>query len=64
MNALRAPGNEARRRHRRWLIVAAIIIAALTVYGAGLGWVAKRLQHDLAASIRPLPVVDDNQRGD
>lgn len=65
MNTLRAPSSEPRRRHHRWLLIAAIVVVGLALYGAGLGWVAKRLQHDLAATIQPLPVLDDNQhRGD
>lgn len=52
---------EQRLRHKRWLIIALVIIAALTMYGAGLGWVANQLADDLSATIKPLPVVDDNQ---
>jgi hypothetical protein len=61
MNTLRAPQSEARRRHHRWLIIALVVIAGLTIYGIGLGWVAQRLQHDLANTIQPLPVQEDRQ---
>ena len=65
MNTVPSPGIEARRRHQRWLIIALVVLAALAAYGVGLGWVAQRLQHDLATTIQPLPVVDDHQhRGD
>lgn len=61
MNTMRAPHTESRRRHQRWLVIALVVLAGLTLYGIGLGWVAQRLQHDLEATIQPLPVQEDRQ---
>ena len=61
MNTLRAPHSESRRRHQRWLVIALVALAGLALYGIGLGWVAQRLQHDLAETIQPLPVQEDRQ---
>lgn len=61
MNTLRAPHSESRRRHQRWLVIALVALAGLALYGIGLGWVAQRLQHDLAATIQPIPVQEDRQ---
>lgn len=56
------PSTEQRLRHKRWLIIALVAIAALTVYGAGLGWVANRLADDLTTTIQPLPAVMDDEQ--
>ena len=61
MNTVRAPHEESRRRHQRWLVIALVALAGLTLYGVGLAWVAERLQHDIAATIQPLPVQEDRQ---
>ena len=61
MNTLRAPQGESRRRHQRWLIIAVVALAGLALYGIGLVWVAQRLQHDIAATIQPVPVQEDRQ---
>ena len=61
MNTLRDPQGEPRRRHQRWMVIVVVAIAGLTLYGIGLGWVAQRLQHDLAATIKPMPVQEDRQ---
>lgn len=65
MNTIHPTAVEQRVRHKRWLIIALVIVAALTVYGAGLGWVANQLADDLSATIQPLPaVMDDDHRAD
>jgi hypothetical protein len=61
MNTLRTPHDESRRRHQRWLVIALVALAGLALYGIGLTWVAQRLQHDIAATIQPLPVQEDRQ---
>ena len=61
MNTVPNPDTEARRRHQRWVIIALVILAGLVIYGAGLGWVAQRLQDDLVSTIRPLPAAEDHQ---
>lgn len=61
MNTLPAPQGESRRRHQRWLVIALVTLAGLALYGIGLGWVAQRLQHDIAATIQPVPVQADRQ---
>ena len=61
MNTLRAPHDESRRRHQRWLVIALVALAGLALYVIGLAWVAQRLQHDISATIKPLPVQEDRQ---
>ena len=61
MNTVPAPHRDSRRRHQRWLVIALVTLAGLTLYGIGLGWVAQRLQHDLSATIKPVPVQADRQ---
>ena len=61
MNTLRAPHSESRRRHQRWLVIALVVVAGLAIYGIALGWVAQRLQQELAGTIQPLPVQEDRQ---
>jgi hypothetical protein len=52
---------ESRHRRHRWLIVCTVIVVVLTVYGAGIGWFAHRLEADLARTIQPLPTSDHPQ---
>lgn len=60
MNTIHPP-TQQRLRRQRWVVIVLVVLAALTVYGAGLGWVANRLADDLSATIKPLPVVDDDR---
>ena len=49
-------------RRRRWLVALAISAVLAALYAVAVGWVARRVESDIAKSIRPLPeVIEDHQ---
>jgi len=62
MDTLPAPDRTWIRRH--WLIVLVAIVVAAVAYLGGIGWVAQRLQRDIAHALQATPAIDDHQNRD
>lgn len=62
MDTLPAPDRTWIRRH--WLIVLVAIVVATVAYLGGIGWVAQRLQRDIAQTLQAAPAIGDHQNRD
>lgn len=62
MDTLPAPDRTWMRRH--WLIVLVAIVVATVAYLGGIGWVAQRLQRDIAQTLQATPAIGDRQNRD
>ena len=59
MDTLPSPDRTWIRRH--WRIVTVVVVIAAVAYFGGIGWIAQRLQRDMAQSMQVAPAVDDNR---